>query len=187
MRLWKLIILLLLWQQSFASTCNSAFSIPGHVLLDHVIQSFTGTSSADSCFDKCEANSSCHSINWYSNTGLCQLNKGTHLSYPEGLVASELSASYKLYSLHPMVTCSNRFCSDADDICLMNNDGINYRCESELILLYRWFTVLHHPFFQPINYIEGKNKGKGDMLLSPLRPSPSPKSASYVYWREEQK
>ena len=124
----------LLWQQSIATSCNSAFSIPGHVLLDHVIQSFTATSSADSCFHKCAANSSCHSINWYSNTGLCQLNKGTHLSYPEGLVASESSASYKLYSLHPMATCSNRFCSDADDICLMNNDGINYRCENSEFL-----------------------------------------------------
>ena len=131
MNIVTLIITSLLWQQSIAAICNSAF-IPGHVLLDHLIQSFTATSSVDSCFDKCAANLSCHSINWYSNTGLCQLNKGTHLSYPEGLVASEWSASYKLYSLHPMATCSNRFCSGTD-ICLMNNDGINYRCESEFL------------------------------------------------------
>ncbi|KAK3712179.1 hypothetical protein QZH41_017353, partial [Actinostola sp. cb2023] len=125
-----LIITLLLWQPSNANTCNSmyAFNLPDHVLIDHVIQSFHDTSSAESCFGKCGDNSSCHSVNWYSNTGLCQLNRGTHLSYPEGLVASDSTASYMLYSLHPMVACSNQFCSDPD-ICLMEDDGINYRCE----------------------------------------------------------
>ncbi|KAK3745569.1 hypothetical protein QZH41_005738 [Actinostola sp. cb2023] len=120
----------LLWQPSDANTCNSMyeFNLPYHVLLGHVIQSFHDTSSAESCFGKCGDNSSCHSVNWYSNTGLCQLNRGTHLSYPEGLVASDSTASYMLYSLHPMVACSNQFCSHPD-ICLMEDDGINYRCE----------------------------------------------------------
>jgi len=112
-----------------ASTCGTAvYSQPDHVLLDHVIQSFHDTSSAESCFGKCGDNSSCHSVNWYSNTGLCQLNRGTHLSYPEGLVDS--TASYMLYSLHPMVACSNQFCSDPD-ICLMEDDGINYHCRGK--------------------------------------------------------
>ena len=133
-----------LWELTYANKCDTAsYQVPGHVLLHHVIQSFHGTSSAVSCQDKCRDNLSCHSINWYRKTALCQLNSGTHLSYPEGLVPVS-TGSYMLYSPHPMVTCSNKFCSHGD-ICLMGKDGISYRCESKLCrnierFSYEWET-----------------------------------------------
>jgi len=124
------IVQLSLWKPSYATTCNNEpYQVPGFVLVHHVIQSFQGISCSDSCLDKCSNHSSCHSINWFSNTGLCQINRGTHLSYPEGLVTNS-TGKYMLYSGHHMVTCSNKFCSDGET-CLMEIDGISYRCASK--------------------------------------------------------
>jgi len=117
---------LLLWKPSQAQSCAAApYQIPGHVLVDHVIQTFQGTSSPDSCLDKCSDSSKCHSINWYS-TGLCQINSGNHLSYPEGLVPNS-TGQYLLYSGNTLRTCNNRLCNSGL-FCLMERNGVDYRC-----------------------------------------------------------
>ncbi|XP_028517880.1 lactadherin-like [Exaiptasia diaphana] len=100
---------------------------PGQVLLTSVTQSHYGNARMINCIEKCGDISTCHSINWYRDLGLCQLNNDTHLSYPEGVVSSS-TGNYMIYGIHPMKTCSNQICEEPR-VCLMEEDGLHFKCK----------------------------------------------------------
>ena len=78
-------LLLICWFPSsgLASSCKPASSsIRGKVLKNHIIK--TGSAERiDGCFKQCMGHSGCHSINFYLEERLCELNDQTHASHPE--------------------------------------------------------------------------------------------------------
>ncbi|KAK3750723.1 hypothetical protein QZH41_017276, partial [Actinostola sp. cb2023] len=120
-----LVIMMFLWQLSQGSTCDTWYTQSGFALRNHVIQT-SKSKDLQGCTDKCAANDSCNSINIYES-GQCELNNGNHLTFPDDLLPHQ-AATYLLYSAHPLPYCSKRYCSDGE-ICVMNTDGINYRCQ----------------------------------------------------------
>ncbi|XP_031570546.1 lactadherin-like [Actinia tenebrosa] len=112
------LILVLPWRYSHASCGESEYTQPGHVLINHVIESLMGTSLMG-CMQHCDENVFCSSINIYTDSRLCELNSANHISFPEDLVPVSHHASYMIYSLHPAFVCSNHRCPDPDTRCFL--------------------------------------------------------------------
>lgn len=95
----------------------------------HVINS-TSTSSLFHCMQECESTNNCHSINLYNNArpSICELNDANHLTNPESMVNSS-GSTYLNYFPRPVSKCSNSLCRNSSYDCIVESDGINYKCK----------------------------------------------------------
>ncbi|KAK3731545.1 hypothetical protein QZH41_011148 [Actinostola sp. cb2023] len=124
------VTLLSQWMPSTqAQTCGSAaYSQPNVKMQGHVIKSLS-TPASSHCVDECKGHQHCHSINFDQAKDLCELNNATHLTNPESMVYSR-GSQYLNYFLRPAANCSNKLCSKPRDECVMDSDGLNYKCTS---------------------------------------------------------
>ena len=122
------LILLFLWKHGQAEPqCGVPYSQPNFKLQGHVIQKHS-VQTSDQCTEKCALNADCHSINFYSNQGICELNNANHLSNPESLVPSA-GGQYMNYLLRAVPRCSNKLCSHPLE-CKVDEDGQSHKCVS---------------------------------------------------------
>jgi hypothetical protein len=121
------IILLFPWIQVLAQTCPSPYSQRNHKIQGHVIKTHS-TQTSIQCTEKCALHADCHSINYYSNQGICELNNANHLTNPESLVYSA-GCQYLNYFLRRPSRCSKKLCSDPL-VCVIDKNGQSYKCDS---------------------------------------------------------
>ncbi|KAK3731544.1 hypothetical protein QZH41_011147 [Actinostola sp. cb2023] len=123
------VTLLSQWMPSTqAQTCGSAYSQPNVKMQGHVIKRLS-TPTSSHCVDECKGHQHCHSINFDQAKELCELNNATHLTNPESMVYSH-GSQYLNYFKRPAAKCSNKLCSNPRDKCVMDSDGIDYKCRT---------------------------------------------------------
>jgi len=121
-----IVLLVLPWIRVQAQQCRIAYSV-NHVKLQGHLINHLSTPESFQCVDKCALHEHCNSINFYQDKGMCELNNATHLTNPESMVSSN-GSQYLNYFLRPAANCSNKLCSKPRDKCVMDSDGLNYKC-----------------------------------------------------------
>lgn len=88
-----LIVLLSLWmvvKRGHSQKCRLANSVPEYRLINNVIDVFPGVST-ESCTGSCAKNKNCFSINYNTQTHLCEHNNKTKLFAQKDLIFDENS------------------------------------------------------------------------------------------------
>lgn len=111
-------LLLICWfpRSGLASSCKpAASSIRGKVLRNHIIKPGSAE-RVDDCFKQCMGHSGCHSVNFYLEERLCELNDQTHASQREDMREEPLG-NYMVNDFRPM-TCNKHSDCENDLVCL---------------------------------------------------------------------
>ena len=108
--------------------CDSFYSQKNFILKGHTLESAVGVTSVDSCKEKCRSNSKCHSINFYHEKGICEVNKENHITSPESIVPSSDGGEYVAYEERAPLTCSKKMCSYPHSCIPDKENGGKYTC-----------------------------------------------------------
>ena len=121
------ILLMSPWRFALAQRFSPNYSQTNLKLQGHVIKSLI-SSEIFECMNECDLHGKCHSINFYRDKSICELNDANHLSNPESLVYSH-GSQYLNYNIRPVSKCSNKLCPGKEPlVCEMLDDGVDFKC-----------------------------------------------------------